>query len=302
MPFPNSTPSILITGAGPTGLFLALLLSRSAPSIPITILERSPAILPTAKAMAHMPANFPAFRAAGIWDELVAAANGLVDGRVCFRKAQGKEILAESKPGAPGPLTVPQHQFCEIILKKLRELGEERITIQMGWAVISLASSPDSVTVIAQDALGTTEHLTTTYLIAADGASSTIRQKASLKIQGDTLPRLLVATDVRYPFEAYGWSGGNFLADAKYYGLIGPITVGKDGLWRVSYAVPEDYTEERVRAEMGEWLGHMFPGEMEEEGYEVERLAVYKARQMCVETMRKGHILVVGDAAHGVFV
>jgi 2-polyprenyl-6-methoxyphenol hydroxylase-like FAD-dependent oxidoreductase len=291
-----SPPHILIAGAGPVGLFLSLLLARS--SIRITVLESAPLIQPSAKAMTHMPAIFPFFKKAGVWEALVEAADGLVDGKICFRRTADKSILGESPEGTgrPGPLTVSQHIFCEILLGKLGEF--RNVDVRMGVAVSSVYNGRDKETVYVVGTATETsreEKFEANYVVGADGGRSFVRAASEIKSDGETLLRDLVATDVYYPFDKYGWEGGNFMADPEHYGLIGPIST--DGLWRVSFGVPVDTTTEEVQAMLPAKFEAMFPGPRPLD-YKVKRLAVYKAQQVCAETMRKRRVLLVGDAAH----
>ncbi|KAF2089669.1 FAD/NAD(P)-binding domain-containing protein [Saccharata proteae CBS 121410] len=286
-------PTVLIIGAGPVGVFLALRLAQS--NIPVTVLEAQQTPETGAKAMTHMPTVFAEFKKAGIYEDLVSAAKGLVNGTVCFRRTSDKSVIAATPqvPGRPGPLTVPQHTFRDIVIRHLSKL--ENAEVLMGHRLESLQNSDSSISITARTPSNTTQTFTGTYLIGADGGKSAVRHAASIPFEGETLPRQLVATDIYYPFDTHGWTGGNFMADPEFYGLIGPIT--SDGLWRVSYGCPAGQTKSQIEQEQPAKFSAMFPGP-QPLAYKVEKTAPYKAQQLCAATFRKGRVLLVGDAAH----
>ncbi|KAF2500127.1 FAD/NAD(P)-binding domain-containing protein [Lophium mytilinum] len=287
--------TILIIGGGPVGLFLALRLAQS--NISVTLLEAHSSIPADTKAMTHMPAVFPEFEKAGVYDDLKTAAKGLTNGKIWFRRGSDKSIIGASPAIASttGPMTVPQQRFCEILTDHLGSMQNAKVLMGHKAKNINLTKSPKTVHVTAETASGAAVEFTASWLIGADGGKSVTRRLAGLEMQGETLPRKLVSTDVYYPFESYGWSGGNFLADPENFGLIGPIT--EDGLWRVSFGVPENYTTADIEKVLPQKFDAMFPGPRPLE-YKVERCAPFGAHQLCAEKMRKGRVLLVGDAAH----
>ncbi|KAF2814132.1 FAD/NAD(P)-binding domain-containing protein [Mytilinidion resinicola] len=287
--------TILIIGGGPVGLFLALRLAQS--NISVTLLEAHSSIPADTKAMTHMPAVFPEFKKAGVYNDLEKAAKGLTNGKIWFRRGSDKSIIAAPPAVAstPGPMTVPQQRFCEILAKHLGRVPNAKVLMGHKAKNVNLEKDSERVQVTAETASGATVEFVASWVIGADGGKSITRRLAGIDMQGETLPRQLVSTDVRYPFESYGWTGGNFLADRENFGLIGPIT--ENGLWRVSFGVPADYTNADIEKVLPRKFDAMFPGPRPL-NYKVERCAPFGAHQLCAEKMRKGRVLLVGDAAH----
>ncbi len=252
---------------------------------------------------------------------------------ICFRKSVrcGGGVIAGKifGDGEKGQLLLPQGKFQAVLMRRLETL--EGVEVRIGWAVSGFEDQKSSVSLQIAGPEGREEVLQAAYLIAADGAHSTIRKALGMAFLGETLDAQLVATDIRFvspspahsspsshssdspspsssnafgvydPFAPYD---ANFVLDPRDYGLIGRID--NSGLWRVSYGVPAGLTEEEVRRGVGEKVRRMLGtvasgGGENEEGemkWEVVRVAPYQAQQRCVENMRRGRVCLVGDAAH----
>ncbi|KAF2127227.1 FAD/NAD(P)-binding domain-containing protein [Dothidotthia symphoricarpi CBS 119687] len=294
---PSPRP-IVIAGGGCVGLFLALLLTHSPIHNPIIVLEPSAPDPTSTRAMAHQPPTFPLLsRVPGLLDELIAA--GSLSRGLCFRTstASGSRVIAGKTFGAgeKGQLLLPQGVFQEVLLKRLEGGGGRGAEVRLGWAVSGVEERGTGVEVRMQDADGKEESVLAEYLIGADGAHSTVRRLLGVGFEGETLDAQLVATDVLFDFQAHGFYDANFIIDPVNYGLVGRIN--NDGLWRVSYGVPVDTSEEEIRRGVHDKLRHMMPGDGKD-GFEVVRVAPYKAQQRCVSTFWKGRVGLVGDAAH----
>jgi 2-polyprenyl-6-methoxyphenol hydroxylase-like FAD-dependent oxidoreductase len=284
---------VLIVGAGPVGLFLALLLIKSG--ILCRIIEAN--TFPdrtSSKSIAYQPTVFPALKEAGIFDELKNAGILLKD--IAFRKTKTGEVVIKipTPPSASGILVLAQWKFMKIVEDSLKTFGLE---VERGWKAVGIENSKaDHVEVVAETQTGERKTFSGQYLIAADGGKSFIRKSVGIEFRGDTLPSQLIATDVRYPFDKYGFSHTQFMMDTKDYGLISQID--NEGLWRVAFSVSNHLsTEEEIEKALVEKYNAMFPGPRPLE-FKVVNAAPYKSQQLCAETMRKGRLLLVGDAAH----
>jgi len=178
-------------------------------------------------------------------------------------------------------------------MHRIRETG--KADVQLGSHVHNFTEREDGIDVRIQSANGEEWTIRAEYLIGADGARSTVRRAAGCSFDGVTLPNQLVATDIIYDFHAHGFWDANFIIDSEDYGLIGRIT--ESGLWRVSYGVSNALSEEEVRKGADEKIRAMLP-DGGRSGFEVKRVASYKANQLCVDKFWRGRVGLCGDAAH----
>jgi 2-polyprenyl-6-methoxyphenol hydroxylase-like FAD-dependent oxidoreductase len=311
---------VVISGGGCVGLFLALSLALS--SIPNKILVIEPQTPdPTAtRAMAHQPHTYPILsRIPGLLPELINTGN--LSTGLCFRTspAHGSKVIAEKKfhndgPGmkGKGQLLLPQGLFQQVLLGRLKALGEERVQVRIGSSVTGFVQNANSVTVhVTSSSTGNEqkeEDTEASYLLAADGAHSIIRKALAVPFEGETLSTHLIALDLHSPlFATHSFHNANFIVDPTHYGQIGrihPETSTSPELWRVSFGLQlaDDATEQQVEELVHDKLRYMLPdGGVDEQGkraYEIARIAPYKAQQRLAKTLYKERICLLGDAAH----
>lgn len=315
----NAKPlPVVIAGGGCVGLFLALLLAQSDIPNKVIVIEPQQPDPTSTRAMAHQPPTYPILsKVRGLLPELVKT--GSLSSGLCFRTSvqTGSKVIAgktfdnsgEGMKGK-GQLLLPQGKFQQVLMKRLAAL-DGKAEVRIGTSVSSFKPTASSVSIqITPEAssmqLGD-ESIDAAYLIDASGAHSIIRKDLDISLEGETLDAQLVATDLYFDFHAHGFYDANFIMDPENYGLIGRINHAADGhsaLWRVSYGVPIGVSEEEIMRTLHEKLRVMLPNEGRNEngeiGYEVVRIAPYKAQQRLVPSLyhHDAHVCLVGDAAH----
>ncbi|KAH7125748.1 hypothetical protein B0J11DRAFT_550421 [Dendryphion nanum] len=318
-PSSNNDPAlpILIAGAGCTGLFLSVLLSQYPIQQRIIIIDPYPPTPGSAKAMAHQPIIFPLFAAAGLMPDL--AALGSFSKGLCFRTsvANGSKVIAGKQfgEGEKAQLLLPQWKFQRLLLEKVGldeegrargdaggDEGGRKVEARFGWRVMGFDEVDGRVDVMIENADGKRETVSACYLLGADGGKSQVRRLTGVPLVGETLQAQLVATDIRFDFHAHEFFDANFIIDPEDYGLIGRID--EEGLWRLSYGVAMDTSEEEVREKVHQKLEKMLPGGGKgvngERMYELVSVAPYKMQQRAAETFWRegGRVGLLGDAAH----
>lgn len=291
---PQPPKRILIVGAGPVGLLLAIRLAQA--KIPITLFESQAQIEKQSKAIVYMPPIYPELKRAGVLDAMFAAGTTIKP--PVFRRTDTKEVLVAMPESPVGGglkiLLLPQWRVQEIFLE--RGKATEGVDVRMGSEVVGVDdSSSEGVKVRVRSQDGSVHVFEGDYLIGADGGRSFVRKAMGIPFEGITLPHQLVATDVRYPFEMYGYTDTQFMLDAEDYGVVSKID--DKGLWRVSFGVKDGATREEIEDMVPKRYEAMFPGPRPLE-YEVVNVAPYRCQQLCAKTMRNGRVSLIGDAAH----
>lgn len=245
--------------------------------------------------MAHQPLVFPLYARAGLMPEMTR--HGSFSSGLCFRTGvqNGSKLIVgkEFNPGDKAQLLLTQGKFQEILISKIEETG--KINRRLGSRVVGFRDSEDGVQVLTQNEHDEEEVIEALYLIGADGSKSAVRRALGVPFEGITLPNQLVATDIVYDFHAHDFYDANFIVDPEHYGLVGRIN--QDGLWRVSYGVPNEIPEHEVMMGAKEKISKMLP-DGGKSGFEIKRVAPYKAQQLCAEKFWTGSVGLIGDAAH----
>src|SRR6185503_12315716 len=120
----NGAPDVLIVGAGPTGLVLALWLTRLG--IRVRVIDRTAEPGTTSRALAVQARTLEFYAQLGIADTIVAAGvvvdnvnlwtNGVRRARVPIRR------IGEGMTPYPFPLVLPQDVHERILIDELRKL------------------------------------------------------------------------------------------------------------------------------------------------------------------------------------
>ena len=65
--------------------------------------------------------------------------------------------------------------------------------------------------------------ITGDYLVGADGARSSVRKLIGCTFDGFTYDKMVVATNVFYPFRENGFADGQFIIHPEHFAMIRPI-------------------------------------------------------------------------------
>ncbi len=199
------------------------------------------------------------------------------------------EVLADRTP-FPYNVHLGQHRLAEIALRRL--VGYSHAQVRFNWRLIDLAQDSDGVTlqVMTPDR---PEEMRARWVIGADGAGSTVREKLALEFEGMTWPERFVATNVFYDFERYRYARGTFLIDDAHGAVIAKLDGA--GLWRCTYMEDASLSEERFLERLPRVYDVILPGA---DDYRIERAAPYRMHQRSAPRYRVGRVVLAGDAAH----
>ncbi|NML66296.1 3-(3-hydroxyphenyl)propionate hydroxylase [Hymenobacter sp. RP-2-7] len=176
--------TVLISGAGPTGLTLACELARR--QVPHRLVERLAAPPRGSRAKGLQPRSLEILGHLGLAEALLAA--GHTD--LPYRKFAGDQLLGETprrpslRPDTryPDVLLLPQTTVEAALRAKLSELGGA-----VEWATELVDCSPTATGLTCRlEHPNWTEELTCTYLVACDGGKSPTRKQLGIEFVGET--------------------------------------------------------------------------------------------------------------------
>ena len=281
---------VLIVGAGPTGLAMALRLAREG--IAHRIVDRTPGPGRTSRAMTVHARTMEFYRQLGFAHEV--EERGYPTGTVrVFR--DGREIAVfgiedggEGISPYPYTMTFPQDQHEELLLEQLHALG---VSVERDTELVTFEQDEAGIRAVLRRS-DVDEIVEADFLYGADGAHSAVREGLGLAFEGGTYPQRFYVADVEI---AGQWTTDTFAA-------IGPDTLAlrfpirATGMQRLIGFVPErledrdDLAFEDMRADVEALLGIRITA--------VNWSSVYRSHHRVVERFRKGRVFVGGDAAH----
>jgi 2-polyprenyl-6-methoxyphenol hydroxylase-like FAD-dependent oxidoreductase len=214
------SPEVLVVGAGPVGLIIALNLARQG--IRITVLEAGDDIIQSPRAMAYGPAGVYELERAGIAQECRELGMNESDYNYIVRwiTIDNKPICSlESSlvPNARPPVVCGQHLVAKVIIGHISKCKEA--SILFGHKVVGIEQDEKSVTAIVETKEGI-KKITAQYLVGADGARSTVRKQIGCTFDGFTYDKMIVATNVYYPFIENGFHRGQFIVHPEHFALV----------------------------------------------------------------------------------
>lgn len=308
----DSHSEVIIVGAGPVGLLLALGLGRAG--IRTVVLEAHHELLATTRAVVYMPVVLPVLRELGILDTVLAEAYLNKEG-VRWRNIEGN-VLAhlplgdETDKKFNGVLLIGQWKMSEIILRKLTKY--ESVKVNFGSRVVGIEDSADAQTIRVMTHSGSLvddDHLyRARFVVGTDGANSAVRRMMCIPFEGFTFQDFkMIGADVLYDLtgeEHYGPL--NFVVHEKDWAVIAYTGQSEGGLphgagrpqWRVAYA--EDPTlpsskEEYVARAKKQMLKYIKKPGAE---FHVIRAEPYLMQQRVAAQAWKGRVFLGGDALH----
>jgi 2-polyprenyl-6-methoxyphenol hydroxylase-like FAD-dependent oxidoreductase len=212
-----SDTEVAIVGAGPVGLITALMIAREG--IKVTLLEANHEVIQSPRAMAYGPAAVVELERAGVAQDCRDIGMDETDYEMTIRwiNIENKTIAGFTVKTDPPPVICGQHKVAEVILKHLAKYPHAKVL----WShkVIAIEDHETSVTATCETPDGPTE-INARYLVGADGARSSVRKLVGCTFDGFTYEKMVVATNVYYPFRENGFTAAQFVVHPEHFALV----------------------------------------------------------------------------------
>ncbi|MGC5035087.1 FAD-dependent monooxygenase [Streptomyces sp. DT190] len=286
---------VIIVGAGPVGLTLALALARQ--EVPCVVLDEGPGKdEPRAARSVVLREDTAALieRLTGVpLDQVGAHWAG-------WRSVRRKQVMREVffDGSEPIPLHIAQHVLTGILRSALA--GERLVKIAVDSRLDGIEQEPSGVTAHTRGDKGTWWR--GSYLVGCDGPRSTVRKLQDIRFPGRTaVERHAVAalrTELPWPHEALLHRSPPWRTSGPSAGEISARPL-PDGVWRLDWLLPPGkdlVTPEllltRIRETLAGWTGGETPP------YELLDTGVHTVHHRLARRWRADRVFLAGDAAH----
>jgi len=275
--------TIIIAGAGPTGLTLAVDLARRGVSF--RLIESAALPFEGSRGKGIQPRTLEIFEDIGVIDAVLEAGAPYPKFRTHFGSLSlrmgslGSVKQATESVPYPNLWMVPQARTEAILRERLCELGG---AVEFGKAFASLTQNEEGVEVTLVDG----EVVRGQYLVGCDGGRSAVRKALGLRLEGEGLdekPMLVADVEVE-GLDRADWHLWPFAKG----GVIGLCPLPKTTLFQLTgkAEVLEDDIEGVVRRATGRRV------------VRVTWRSIYQPAVRMVDRYRVGRVLLAGDAAH----
>ena len=294
MPASSSTDTeVLIVGAGPTGLVLALWLTRLG--VRVRIIDKLAEPETTSRALAVQARTLELYGQIGIAQEVVergrriGATNLWVAGRKVARAVFGDMGVGISP--YPYALVFPQEEHERLLIDHLAKLG---VRVQRCTELVHVEDAGGRVLAHLKWSDGALEQCESAYLAGCDGARSAVREALNIGFPGGTYTHLFYVADV----EASGAATNgevHVALDKTDFLVMFPLK--HEGRARLVGT---------VRAEAEHREGNLSWADVSKRVIDWMRIDVrrvnwfstYRVHHRVADQFREGRLFLLGDAAH----
>ena len=282
-----SVTTVVICGAGPTGLALGLELARF--DVPFRIVDRSSEATQHSGAIGIQPRTLELLEPMCVTDALLAAAQRVAHVKLSSNEHVLFDVSFDGMPTAYSWLTlVPQNETERILGARLSELGVE---IERNVTLGGTRATPDGVEVTLTHPSGLSERVCARYLAACDGAHSTVRHDLAIAFAGHALTEHFVLADVRLETALSPDTVRVALADDGGVVVLFPLP----GCWRVILESHHDLPDAVSAADVQAALDREHVPACVTE---LLWASLFHINQRRITAMKAGPIFFLGDAAH----
>jgi 2-polyprenyl-6-methoxyphenol hydroxylase-like FAD-dependent oxidoreductase len=289
--------TVLVVGAGPTGLALAAQLRAFGAGF--RIVDRQPDQVHESRALAIQPRTLEVLAGLGIADTLVEHGNPAVRLQTHTGSRTARLPLFDigmDDTAYPFLLFLSQAETENILAT---HLAQRDVAVERGTELTGLSHGIDRVTCTLRHIDGGTETLHADYVVGCDGAHSTVRHNAGIGFTGSAYPQTFVLADL----DADGLEPGAAHVYLSSAGMLFFFPLGHPAPWRLLAMRPMPDAQRPAGDEPAPTLAELqaltdtyTTGDVRL--HEPVWATYFRIHNRHATTYRAGRVFLAGDAAH----
>ena len=301
--YPFSTPpeltisetkshQVIIVGAGPVGLTLALSLAKQG--ISVVVLDESNQVSEGSRAICFAKRSLEIFDKLGVADKMINKGVKWDVGRIFFKEEEIDrfDLSPEKHSKYPAFINLQQYYVEQYLIDAV--LQEENIDVRWLSKVNSVEQTENQVTVSVESQAGHYA-LSSTYLVAADGSRSQIRRMLDLEMQGERFEERFLIADFKmeadFPSERWFWFDPPFAPGQSIL-----LHKQPDNLWRLDFKLGTN--ADSSIAQDKAFLRDKIKSVVGDREFELDWSSIYSFSSKKLDRFIHDRIIFVGDSAH----
>jgi 2-polyprenyl-6-methoxyphenol hydroxylase-like FAD-dependent oxidoreductase len=286
----NNKATILIVGAGPTGLVLALWLTQLG--IKVRIIDKNEHAGQASRALIVQSRTLELYNQVGLAQDVIHSGIKLE----CFELRKNGKAIKTINVGEIGVgmtpysfiLSFPQDDHERLLLTHLEKMG---VVVERNTELLSFTHKKEQVTAIIE-CNKKQETAEFAYLCGCDGAHSTTREQLGIKFPGGTYQQKFFVADVASPDEVMqglqmGITDIDFclafpVRSSKTVRLIGIVPPEQENKEEIEFADVQEAVARNMRIKING----------------VNWFSTYHVHHRVVPHFSSGRVFLAGDAAH----
>jgi 2-polyprenyl-6-methoxyphenol hydroxylase-like FAD-dependent oxidoreductase len=277
---------ILIVGAGPSGLALAAELKRRG--VNAVIIDQQPAGANTSRACVVHARTMEVLEPLGATRDLLAEGVKVPVFRI---RDRDRPLLTIDFSDLPSfyrfTLMIPQNRVEQILLQHLESLG---CNVMRPCKLIRYTTSPSLVAQVQDSSI---QSIRAEWLIGCDGMHSTVRQQSGIAFPGGEYEASFVLADVSMEWPLSREEVTLFYSP-KGLVVVAPLPNERFRIVATVDEAPEVPSLEFMQAVLDARGPTTNPGRL----HDVAWSSRFHIHHRVAQTLRKGRVLLCGDAAH----
>jgi 2-polyprenyl-6-methoxyphenol hydroxylase-like FAD-dependent oxidoreductase len=287
----NSAP-VLIAGAGPTGLVLALWLTKSG--VPVRIVDKAAEAGTSSRALGVQARTLELYRQMGIANEVLSGGVEVAGGNFWVGgKRVARVNLADAGKGLSpfaGLVCYPQDAHERMLIAQLLTLG---VTVERSTELLRFSDDGALIRATLRHADGTEEQCAASYLAGCDGAHSVVRAGLAVGFPGGTYDELFYVADANVSGPV---ANHEVHVDFGTSDVLAVFPMRGEGRVRLIGAVVKSKVEQQnlTFADVSDQAINNLKVTIEK----VNWFSTYRVHHRVADSFRKGRAFILGDAAH----
>ena len=296
----NASDRVIVVGAGPVGLCLALALAQQ--DIRVCLIEAlgdDNFLDQVPRAGSNHPATLEMFDRIGLYAKI--EPRGIIAPIFHYWDRAEQALIAafdhahlKNDTRFPFVLQCERIKIIEEALKMAK--AHPNIDVRLQTTFTGFTQNADTVTAQVTNPAGESETIAGRYIVSGEGARSIIRKDLDIEFEGFTYADRTLNIEIAYDFRRHGYAERNYISDPVEWSNLFHWK-GPPDRWRVHFPTKPEEDEEALQHPQA--LQARLQGFLPKAGeYEICGSNLYTVHQRVAKRFHAGRAILAGDSAH----